>query len=214
MKRRVLFLWFVSSFLAAPVLSQIAPTVETEVENQPWQVCLEIENSLARLACYDLAFDYSQAEEEIPDTSQSGGWQFVEQEDQFSNQNTSFVVLRSDQAGRSFSDAPAELYIRCNGSGGYEAFVASNGYIGARNDRIPVRFRFGDDPPVSESWNESTSGTAAFLPRGYRDFLAGLETRQNFVFEITDYRGSRYSAEFDGLAINDDLLEFVLNGCQ
>lgn len=175
--------------------------------------CLSIQNDTLRLACYDTALGYEPVEAIAPSTT-SGGWRFVSQEDEFTNQNTSYVFLLSDRANDTFSDAPSRLVVRCDGSGGSEIFVVSNGYIGARNDSIPVRFRFGEDSPVSEQWNESTSGSAAFLPRGYRDFRAGLETRQDFIFEITNYRGSRFNAGFDGLSVNEDMLEYVLAGCR
>lgn len=182
------------------------------VAPQTLDACLDMQNDALRLICYDAALGFTPEEQAAP-LSTSGGWQFVEQEDEFTNQTTSYVFLRSDQAGNSFSDAPSELVVRCDGNGGSEIFVVSNGYIGARNDSIPVRYRFGDDPPISERWNESTSGTAAFLPRGYQDFRAGLATRQDFIFEITDFRGSRYSASFDGLSVNDEMLDYVIDGC-
>lgn len=209
--KRSAILGFGLIVLAGAALAQTSDEVIGVVEDGA--ACLSIQNDTLRLACYDTSLGYEPMEVETPATT-SGGWQFVSQEDDFTNQDTSYVFLRSDQAGNTFSDAPSQLVVRCDGNGGSEIFVVANGYIGARNDSIPVRFRFGDEPPVSEQWNESTSGTAAFLPRGYRDFRAGLATRQDFIFEITDYRGSRYSAEFDGLAVNDDMLEHVLSGCQ
>lgn len=193
-------------------LAQVSEDPEAMVAVEQAGACLSIQGDTLRLDCYDTALGFERAEPS-PSNSISGGWQFVAQEDDFTNQNTSYVFLRSDRAGETFSDAPAQLVVRCDGSGGSEIFVVANGYIGARNDQIPVRYRFGENAPVSERWNESTSGTAAFLPRGYQDFRTGLATRQSFIFEITDYRGSRYSAEFDGVSVNEDMLEYVLSGC-
>lgn len=199
--------------VAGAVTAQTAPVdADTPPDAGVAAACLHMQTDPLRLACYDTALGFV-AEVESAPASTSGGWQFVEQEDDFSNQNTSFVFLRSDRAGDTFSDSPSQLIVRCNGSGGSEVFMASNGYIGARNNRIPVRYRFGEDRPVSENWNESTNGTAAFLPRGYQDFLTGLASRQDFIFEITDFRGSRYSASFDGLSVNAEMLDFVLSGC-
>ncbi|PIV76333.1 MAG: hypothetical protein COW55_01930 [Rhodobacteraceae bacterium CG17_big_fil_post_rev_8_21_14_2_50_65_11] len=209
---RVMFT-LVLFLVAGTVTAQTAPVdTNTPPEAGVAVACLQMQTDVLRLACYDTALGFV-AEVESAPASTSGGWQFVEQEDDFTNQNTSFVFLRSDRAGDTFSDAPSQLVLRCDGSGGSEVFVTSNGYIGARNDRIPVRFRFGEDRPVTENWNESTNGTAAFLPRGYQDFRNGLATRQDFIFEITDFRGSRYSASFDGLSVNAEMLEFVLSGC-
>ncbi len=144
----------------------------------------------------------------------SPGWQFFEERDPFSGANTSRAVFPSDADSAVGYDHPRALVVRCSPDPpGFEVIMVSDGYIGSRNDRIPMRFRFGDNVPVEERWHESTSGTAAFLPRGYQDFLAGLASREDFVFEITDYRGSTSHARFSGLSVNDDALEYVLGGC-
>lgn len=142
------------------------------------------------------------------------GWRLVEDTDDFSGKNTSFAILESDKIGLSITDAPIAAFVRCDGDGGYYAYVLSGGYIGARRGRMPVRYKFGEDEPVSERWNESTSGKAAFLPEGYRDFLSGLQGGEDFLFEITDYRGGTYSARFEGAGSGRDALDFVFGGCQ
>lgn len=195
------------------VSAQVAQQPSEEIAvTDALQDCLAVENRLSRLACYDEVLGYEDPGSQSSSTV-TGGWVFVESEDDFTNRNTSFVMLESDRAGVPMTDAPVQIIARCDGNGGNEIFVVAGGYIGARNDRIPVRYRFGDDPPINENWNESTNGTAAFLPRGYADFRTGLDTLQDFIFEITDYRGSRYSAAFEGVGVNADMLEYVLGGC-
>ena len=53
-----------------------------------------------------------------------------------------------------------------------------------------MRYRFGESAPISERWSESTDGTADFLPDGYKDFIRGVKSGEDFVFEMTDFRGS------------------------
>lgn len=144
------------------------------------------------------------------DASNGSKWKFVEDFDSFNDKNSSYVYLEA--TGYIGSDDPEAVVVRCDAKGGYNIYVIANGYIGARNDMVPVRYRFGQNEAISERWNESTSGSAAFLPSTYNDFRKNLATGEDFVFEITDYGGSRSSSEFDNS--KDEKLEFVMGGCK
>lgn len=147
------------------------------------------------------------------DTSSSQGssnWVFVKNNDDFTDKDTSFVYLSASSAVG--ADDPESIVARCDGKGGYEIYVKTNGYIGARDDRVRVRYRFGSDKPISERWSESTSGTAAFLPDGYKDFRGKLALGRDFIFEVTDYNGSRSRSEFENN--KDEKLDFVMSGCR
>ncbi len=197
---------------ASAQTTEPAVSPESTPDPQGLAACHAMQNPLSRVQCYDEASGYQPQASGAP-VQQAGGWVFVESEDEFTNRNVSYAFLDSDHANLPTTDAPVRLIARCDGVGGTELFVLAGGYIGATRDRVPVRFRFGASDAVSEVWNESTSGTAVFLPTNYRDFRTGLATRQDFVFEITDYRGRRSSARFEGLARNDEILEFVMGGC-
>lgn len=137
-------------------------------------------------------------------------WQFVEDFDSFNDKNSSYVFL--EPTSTVSGDDPKFIAVKCDAKGGYDILVASNGYIGGRNNRVQVRYRFGANDPTTEKWNESTTGTAAFLPSSYNDFRTNLATGEDFIFEITDYNGSRSSSEFDNN--KDEKLEFVMGGCK
>ena len=137
-------------------------------------------------------------------------WQFVENFDSFNDKNSSYVFLEPTSAVG--SDDPKAVVVKCDAKGGYVIYVIANGYIGSRDDRIPVRYRFGTNDPTTEKWSESTDGTAAFLPSSYKDFRTNLATGEDFIFEITDYNGGRSSSEFDNN--KDEKLEFVMGGCK
>ena len=170
-----------------------------------------LDNDL-RLECYDDETGYE--EPKLETISSDGGWVLIESKDDFSNANTSLAVLESDASGGIMSDAPEAMIARCDGNGGHDIYVKSGGYIGARDDRVPVRYKFGDSNPVRERWSESTTGTAAFLPSGYKDFRLGLLSGEDFVFEITDYNGTSSRARFENASINLSALEFVVGGCK
>ena len=144
------------------------------------------------------------------DTTSTSKWIFIENFDSFNDKNTSMVVLEA--SGYIGNDDPKNLTVRCDAKGGYDIIIVSNGYIGARNNRVPVRYRFGKSDAISERWSESTNGRAAFLPSSYNDFRRNLATGEDFVFEITDFSGNRGSSEFDNS--KDEKLEFVMGGCK
>lgn len=152
----------------------------------------------------------STIQQEVIEAINASKWRFVEKFDRFNDENSSFVALEA--SGYIGSDSPKTLVVRCDARGGYDIYVLSSGYIGARDDLVPVRYRFGTNKPISERWNESTNGKAAFLPSSYNDFREGLATGEDFIFEITDFSGNRGSSEFDNS--KDEKLSFVMNGCK
>jgi hypothetical protein len=180
--------------------------------------CTALADDANRLSCYDAAADFSkpgEAENTRSDNTSevySGGWEFSEHRDAFSNKETSMVILESDAVGETMSDKPALTIIRCDGKGSKEVIVRTHGYLGS--DRIRVRYKFGDNDPILERWSPSTSGQAVFLPRGYKDFLKGIKTGESFIFEVTDFQGSRAMAEFINADKGKDDRDYVLNGCK
>ncbi|WP_293573928.1 hypothetical protein [Phaeobacter sp.] len=183
--------------------------------------CAVIEEDSERLKCFDnLVADLAQPQPKAPDDDENtvveekGSWIFTASTDDFSGKDTSMVSWHSDRSVAQSRDAPSAIIVRCDGRGGTEILVVSNGYIGARRNSIPVRYKFGENEPVKEGWHESTSGTAAFLPNGYKDFRDGLLSGDDLIFEITDFRGSKYSAKFEDAAPLGEKFEFVWDGCQ
>ncbi|MBY6163944.1 hypothetical protein KUV73_23890 [Mameliella alba] len=188
------------------------------VHAQDLAACLGVPNDQARLICYDALAGYKAApapdqEDDRPVSAAVSKWLFVEKTDPFSGKETSYVVLESDKANARMTDAPVSTFVRCDGKGGHEIFVVSGGYIGSTRDTVPVRYKFGENEPISEKWGESTSGKAAFLPDRFRDFRAGLLTGESFVFEFTDFRGTRSNARFPETPLSEKF-DHVIGGCQ
>ena len=55
---------------------------------------------------------------------------------------------------------------------------------------------------------------AAFLPSGYKDFLRGIMSEEDFIFEVTDFNGSRAMASFKDADKGTEKRDFVLGGCK
>lgn len=202
-------------------LSTLVFLASTALACADTSACASIKVDNERLACFDSLFLPDTSNTELNPSSTDATteaevetlWVFQEARDEFSEKETSYVVLESDKAVLNRTDAPRLLVIRCDGSGGVDTFVSSGGYIGATRDRIPVRYRFGSEKPISESWHESTNGKSAFLPTDYKEFLAGVASGVDFIFEITDYRGSKYSAKFPKTGLSADY-QYVVGGCK
>lgn len=221
MKKRFVIGAVMVAFPAAATLSMSPMTASAEaaevtsaITDSTFAECLDIQNNLNRLRCYDDLAGFA-AEPEQGQTQTGGqGWSFVEDRDDFTNRETSSAILESNRAGQSVARGshPVALIVRCDGDGGTDIIVRVSGYIG--NDRVPVRYKFGDDDPISERWTPSTTGSAIFLPSGFQDFRAGLEAAHDFVFEVTDFRGTSYSAVFQGAANNREHFDYTYNGCR
>lgn len=181
--------------------------------------CLEFTEDQRRLECYDAAMGLaddmadlvSGPNETVATVEGLSNWDFNESADEFTDRNTSFIVLTSDPISRRGDDPPMFLVLRCDGQGGYDTYMIFDGYIGSTNDSIPVRYRFDGEEAIAERWSESTDGTAAFLPKRFNDFRSGLLAGTDFAFEVTDFRGSKSSARFENSM--DANFELITKGC-
>lgn len=191
--------------------------------------CKGVEDNLARLTCYDdlagSVADLGIQDESAPekngetveeatrddDSPLAAAWTLVESTDSISGNNISRAYLDADSR-RGGNAAPEFLMLSCDGDGGASAFVGTTGYIGNMRGRTSVEYRWSDNGPVSERWEGSTNGKAAFLPNGFRDFRSGLESGGELAFRWFDYNGSPSSATWNNIQL-DDTARFVLSGC-
>jgi hypothetical protein len=191
--------------------------------------CKRVEDSLARLTCYDdlagrVAVSDTQDEstpEENDETVEEASreddsplataWTLLESADSISGNDISRAYLDSDSR-RGGNAAPEFFMLSCDGDGGVSIYMGTTGYIGNMRSRTSVEYRWGDNDPVSERWEGSTNGKAAFLPDGYRDFRSGLESGGELAFRWFDYNGSQSSAIWNKIQLDDNAM-FVLSGC-
>ena len=195
MKKSLSIFAIVTCFLASSALAQ-----------EQANACHDESNSTLRLKCYDEQTNYV-----IEETDKETSWIFIENFDSINDKDTSRVYMEANQTQG--SDAIGALLLRCDGAGGFDTILLSNGYLGARNDRIPVTYRWNDDKAISERWSESTDGKAAFLPSGYKDFLSGIKQGGKLILRVEDYRGNRYTSTFDHVSL-DDNAKFIMSGCK
>jgi hypothetical protein len=133
--------------------------------------------------------------------------QTVRDVDPFTDVDRSFIAISANEAG---SITRNNLLIwRCSG-GAFEIFIQVNEYIGS--NPAPVIIRFDDAPPISETWNISTSGTAVFLPRtgpnqmvNHNRFTISALESNRLTVGITDYRNQRFVRTFSLLGLEEAL---------
>jgi hypothetical protein len=139
---------------------------------------------------------------------------FIEERDEFTDADTSRVVVYADEQPR-YGRANILVW-RCDGISNYELFVANDEFL-TNSGSVPVIFRFDETPAVSERWNHSTTGVAAFnsSPEARHEFSLSAVAANRVIVGVTDYRGVRYSYTFrlSGLAnVLDRLACFSLDG--
>lgn len=184
--------------------------------------CQAIENNVQRLSCFDglsvgnlNAADEDDttiaSEEGETDVSRSIPWTRVNSSDPLTGADTSRVYINASRKLNG-QESPEYLMIQCDGEGGSDLFIGTTGYIGSLRDSVPVEYRWAEDSPISERWQGSTNGKAAFLPRSFNDFMSGLKEGGELVFRWQDFRGTPYSAIWNNVQL-DSTAEYVLNGC-
>ena len=147
----------------------------------------------------------------VDDGSNGSNWIYIERVDPFTDKNTSVLGLVPGDDARGHS--PSSVMLRCDNenSRGFEVLVKSAGFVSS--DSITVTYRFGKQDPLTETWDPSTTGSAAFLPAGYKDFIENLKTGEDFVFGFYDYNGTLGHSKFDN-DTRHPKLNFFLNGCK
>ena len=178
--------------------------------------CVSYLDNNLRLKCYDAISKYNP--EEDNDTKISSAWEYTENIDDFTDKNTSRLLLEYKIGTTKGSGYPDHIVMRCDGMGDFEIYVSSSGHIGSnfKGEGIPIRYRFGSEEAVTEKWGESASGKAAFYPSALRykanSFYKMLLSGKDFIFSIEDFRGIQSSAKFDN-SIHPKF-NFILGGCK
>ena len=205
-------------------LTSYSGAMAQESEAASLSSCRAISDSLQRLTCYDNLADVTIAAPEASEDSDvaespnaevagSAPWTLAEQADPISGADTSFAFIDASNQLNG-SDSPESLVLRCDGDGSFRLSIWTSGHIGSggSRNRISVEYKWGENEPIEENWNAATNGNAAFLPKGYNDFMSGLRDGGRLAFRWEDYRGSANASIWEDVQL-DENAEFVLRGC-
>jgi len=133
---------------------------------------------------------------------------FRKTDDVISKELSHIVLLPK---GYTSYDAPAYLIVACDGAGSADIILRVP-YDLPFYDKVDITYRFGNEYPRTESWDEKSYNEAQ-LPKSYTDFKKRLASGEDFVFEYPDFdKNNQLISKFDNNA--DEILSFAMNGCK
>ena len=208
--------------LLAPITVVATLAASSASAHETAKDCVKVANAVERLVCFDEAYAAVtdtetsatvQTKDDVtaPTTKDVSNWRFKENKDAFTDLNKSYLALARLSDSVRGGDAPETLILRCDGEGSFDIYMIVDGYVGS--DVANVRYRFEGKDAVSSKWDISTDGRAVFDTPWTKPgkFVLELMSGNDFLFEVTDYRGVRNSAKFDNSL--DPNFDYILSGC-
>ena len=101
------------------------------------------------------------------------------------------------------------LQIRCEGEK-VESYISTPTYNGSNNN---VGLRWNSDKPVYKRWNESTSGTAFFVPNP-KVFISKILESDTLVFQWEPYQKQKQATKFRLSDLKEKIKEASEKGCK
>lgn len=143
-------------------------------------------------------------------TQETGTWDVSSSQDALDRRKRIVASVRSTN---SISNVigfkqPAQLILRCDG-GKFEAYVTWPSFLGV--EAVDVRYRIGESPIRSASWDISTDGTAAFInnPTSFVTYLYG---QRELVVGMSSWGKTEQSVTFDVTGI-ENVIKRLQDGC-
>lgn len=116
-------------------------------------------------------------------------WSYESSVDRMTDANRSTAFATDSQSS-------ATLFVRCDGADDFEIGVLFPDYLASDGARVRWRFDQYHPSPVVEV-NESTEGTAVFIPNGSKwAFINHLSASERVLVEVRDFRDTRHFGEF------------------
>jgi len=108
-----------------------------------------------------------------------------------------FIMLDAEDSIRAWlRDPTPSLIIRCEASR-YDVYIFADTQLDSTlDDEVFTRVRYGNDPPVSVTMSESTTGEAMFFPNG-RATVRNLLAVDRLVVGFTPFNANPVEAVFD-----------------
>lgn len=169
--------------------------------------CINIENDIARLACYDDAFKTQKAEsQEVVITEQPDTW-YLDQSQSPLDDSIATTIYKIAQNPTNQADS-AVFFIRCKNNT-TEAFFSWPEYVSSQAMR--VAYRTDKDKAISDQWSASTEGKATFVPKAI-PFIRNLLGKDSLYVEAYKSRGGAASATFS-LKNIDEAIKPIQKAC-
>ncbi|WP_109116570.1 hypothetical protein [Azospirillum sp. TSO22-1] len=89
------------------------------------------------------------------------------------------------------------LFIRCRDRNLDVLITAGGDLLFGDNDKIPVTYRYDDEPAKSGNWNEATNSKAVFYPGKESEFIARILKAKKFFIRIQPRRSAYIDFTFN-----------------
>jgi protein TonB len=144
---------------------------------------------------------------------QGGTWHLTASPAESTAQASATLELEAlDMVRGPIVDFRPALYLRCHNET-LEAFVMTGAGADRGSDyRTTVRLRWGDQPPVVETWRRSTDFAAVFAPAPAA-FIRRLVSTPELTLEVRAHDGPPITARFNGAGL-DAYLPRLTSGCR
>lgn len=127
----------------------------------------------------------------------AGKWLFGSNVSALDDSTSYFIMLDAEDSIRAWlRDPTPSLIIRCEASR-YDVYIFADTQLDSTlDDEVFTRVRYGNDPPVSVTMSESTTGEAMFFPNG-RATVRNLLAVDRLVVGFTPFNANPVEAVFD-----------------
>lgn len=140
----------------------------------------------------------SQSEPDLTSTPTHSAPTWLVLEDKSPLDDSTNVTLKlSAVAPDGSTTSRGTLFIRCRDHNLDLMITAGGDLLFGDNDKIPVTYRYDDEPAKSDNWNESTNSKAVFYPGKESDFIALLLKAKKFFIRIQPRRSAYIDFTFN-----------------
>jgi type VI secretion system protein VasI len=166
------------------------------------QECLEIENSLDRLSCYDKEAGYDPGVTET--TVGSGNWTVTSETSKMDDSTNVFLSLTSDeQTNCPYKSGPHSLHMACRENQTNLWIYFGDCFMSSIQGRGKVTYRLDSDSATSKNFRESNDNMALGLWSGGRaiPFIKQMLGHEKMIVRATPFSDRTVTADYtiDGL---------------
>jgi hypothetical protein len=181
--------------------------------------CSRVEDSTARLRCYDgiATTDFSKKESNPHQTvfPERGKWQLTDRLNPIDDTKTITLTLTAE-SGRSRFGHPVRFVARCL-SKKTDVYIVWSDFLGNDSQIVhsnwkDITYRIGQKPAVSQRWPVSTDSKATFAPNWAGQLLKAMLDETKFVAQVTPHGESPVTAAFDIRGLRE-VLRPLANTC-
>jgi len=184
------------------ILTTVAMPAFTRTAQADLQECLEIENSLDRLSCYDKETGYAP---EITETTVStGNWTVRSETSKMDDSTNVFLSLISDeQTNCPYKSGAHSIHMACRENETNLWIYFGDCFMSSIQGKGKITYRLDSESAINKNFRESNNNMALGLWSGGRaiPFIKQMLGHERLIVRATPFSDSKVTAEYtiDGL---------------